>query len=97
MVLLLADGTIQACNGVAEEILEFTLEQIQDHDSLDCIWQTIHENGSTFPGETHSVAIALSTGESVLGVVMGLYQPSGKLIWLEIDGLPLFQAGETTP
>jgi len=43
------------------------------------------------------VAIALSTGESVLGVVMGLYQPSGKLIWLEIDGLPLFQAGETTP
>jgi PAS domain S-box-containing protein len=97
MVLQLADGKIQACNGAAERILGFTLEQIQGHDSCDCMWQTIHEDGSPFPGETHPVAIALSTGQSILGVIMGLYQPSGELIWLQIDSQPLFQAGETTP
>jgi PAS domain-containing protein len=85
MVLLLADGTIQACNGVAEEILEFTLEQIQDHDSLDCIWQTIHEDGSPFPGETYPVAIALSTGESVLGMVKN-YQMSRHVPILLVTG-----------
>lgn len=97
MVLLLANGTIQSCNRAAEEILGFTLEQIQGFDSLDCIWQTIHEDGSPFPGETHPVVTALCTGQPVLGVIMGLYRPSGELVWLQIDGQPLFQVGETTP
>ena len=97
MVLQLADGTIQACNSAAEEILGFTLDQIQGHDSNDCIWQTIHEDGSPFPGETHPVTIALSTGRAVYGTVMGLYQPNGNLVWLRIDANPLFQAGEATP
>ena len=97
VVFQLADGKIQACNGAAERILGFTLEQIQGHDSSDSIWQAIHEDGSAFPGETHPAVIALSTGKSVLGAIMGLYQPSGDLIWLQIDAQPLFQAAETNP
>jgi PAS domain S-box-containing protein len=97
MILQLADGKIQACNTAAEIILRFTLEQIQGSDSNDSLWQAIHEDGSPFPGEAHPATIALSTGRSMLGVTMGLYQPNGELMWLQIDAQPLFQAGETTP
>jgi PAS domain S-box-containing protein len=97
MVLQLADGKIQACNTAAEMMLGFTLEQIQGCDSNDSLWKAIHEDGSPFPGETHPISLARSTGRSVLGVIMGLYQPHGELIWLQIDAQPLFQAGETTP
>jgi PAS domain S-box-containing protein len=97
MVLQLADGKIQACNTAAELILRFTVEQIQGCDSSDPRWQAIHEDGSPFPGEDHPISIALFTGRSILGVVMGLYQLNGELIWLQIDAQPLFQAGETKP
>ncbi len=97
IVLQLADGKIQACNPAAELILRFTLEQIQGRDSNDGLWQAIHEDGSPFPGETHPISLALSTGRAILGVIMGLYQPNGELIWLQIDAEPLFQAGETKP
>ena len=94
VVFQLSDGKIQACNGAAERILGFTLEQIQGHDSLDHIWQAIHEDGSPFLGETHPAVIALSTGKAVLGALMGLYQPNGELVWLQIDAQPLFQSVE---
>jgi PAS domain S-box-containing protein len=97
ILLQLANGKIQACNTAAELILGFTLEQMQGRDSNDALWQAIHEDGSPFLGETHPISIALSTGRSILGVIMGLYQPNGKLMWLQIDAQPLFQAGETTP
>ena len=97
IVLQLADGKIQACNAAAELILGFTLKQIQGCDSNASLWQAIHEDGSPFPGEAHPITIARSTRRSVLGVMMGLYQPNGELIWLQIDAEPLFQAGETTP
>jgi signal transduction histidine kinase/CheY-like chemotaxis protein len=41
--------------------------------------------------------VAAASGQPVFGVVMGLYQPSGELIWLRIDAQPLFQAGAPTP
>ncbi len=90
MVLQLADGTIQACNVQAQEILGMTSGQIQGWTSIDSPWQVIHENGSPFPGDTHPATIALQTGQPCSNVVMGFYQPSGKLIWLSLDAQPLF-------
>ncbi|MBA3923616.1 MAG: PAS domain S-box protein [Nostocaceae cyanobacterium] len=48
MVLQLADGTIQACNVQAQEILGMTSGQIQGWTSTDSPWQVIHEDGSPF-------------------------------------------------
>lgn len=97
MVWQLADGTIQACNSAAEKILGFTIQQIQDRTSADQVWRAIHLDGSPFPGETHPVSVALQTGQSVTDVVMGLYQPDGSLVWLQIDAHALFQANATQP
>lgn len=72
MVFQQADGTIKACNAAAETILGFTIEQIRNSTSLDHLWQTIHEDGSPFPGDTHPSMVALRTGQPVAGVVMGV-------------------------
>ncbi len=97
MVLRSADGTICACNASAERILGYTLAQIQQCSSSNYPWQTIHEDGSPFPRETHPAVLALQTGKPCLNVVMGLYKPSGELIWLLLNSQPLFQANETSP
>jgi PAS domain S-box-containing protein len=96
IVFQLADGTIQFCNH-AEEILGFTLTQIQSRTSLDCLWQTIQVDGEPFPGENHPSMVALRTRQPVTGVVMGLYQPTGQLIWISINAQPLFHGSSRTP
>jgi PAS domain S-box-containing protein len=97
IVFHLADGTIQACNAVAESILGFTLAQMLSSTSLDYLWQTIQEDGSLFPGDAHPAIVALRTGLPVVGVVMGVYQPNGNLVWIKINAHPLFQVNNPSP
>ncbi|MGI8499544.1 MAG: PAS domain-containing protein [Hassallia sp.] len=97
MVLQLADGTIQAGNTACERILGLTAEQMMGRTSVDHPWQSVHEDGSVFPGETHPAMVALQTGKPCLNVVMGLYKPNGQLVWLLLNSQPLFLAGGTTP
>ncbi|BAY32353.1 PAS/PAC sensor hybrid histidine kinase [Nostoc carneum NIES-2107] len=97
MVFHLADGTIQACNAAAEKILGFTLQQIQGCTSFNHLSPAIHEDGSPFDGETHPAKVALQTAQPVVGVVMGIYQPSGELTWIKIDAQPLFQSNNPHP
>ncbi len=97
MVLQLADGSIQGCNASAECVLGLTAEQMQEWTAIAPRWQSIHEDGSPFPGETHPSMVALHTGKPCLNVVMGLYKPNGELIWLLINSQPLFRAKETAP
>jgi PAS domain S-box-containing protein len=96
MVLHLADGTIQACNKAAEKILGLTLEQLQGWNSIDPPWQTIHADGSPFPGETHPAMVTLRTGQPYSNVVMGLYKPTGEFVWLLINTEPLLGVGSKT-
>lgn len=97
MVLQLADGKIQACNSRAEKLLGMTVEQMQGNTCINCPLQTVREDGSDFPGETHPGMVALRTGQPCSNVIMGFYQPQGQLIWLKIDSQPLFQKNRSTP
>ena len=96
MVLQFADGSIQAVNPPGERILGLTAEQLLGRTSIDLPWQSIHEDGSAFVGETHPAMIALRTGKPCLNVVMGLYKPNGELVWLLLNSEPLFRGGGTT-
>ena len=96
IVLQLADGTIAACNAVAQEILGMTVDQLRDT-SAASPWQTIHPDGTPFPGETHPAMVAIRTGQPCSDVKMGFYQPNGELIWLNLDAQPLFKSSEGTP
>lgn len=97
IVLQLADGTIAACNAAAQKILGMTIDQLQDASSVNCPWQTIHPDGTTFPGEAHPAMVALTTGEPCTQIEMGFYKPDGDLVWLRLDAQPLFQRGEVAP
>ena len=97
MVLQLADGSIQGCNARAQELLGITAEQMQGFCSIDIPWQTVREDGSDFPGETHPAMVALQTGQPCSNVIMGFYQPQGELIWLKLNSQPLFEGDRSTP
>ncbi|MBD2435663.1 PAS domain S-box protein [Nostoc sp. FACHB-110] len=95
VLLQLADGSIQACNQTAEKILGLTLKQIQGWNSTEPPWQAIHADGTPFPGDTHPAMVTLDTGKPCNDVVMGLYQPCGKLVWILIQTEPLWADGCT--
>ena len=97
MVLQLADGSIQACNARAQELLGMTAAQMQGNSSINWPWQTVREDGSDFPGETYPAMVTLQTGQPCSNIIMGFYQPQGELIWLKLNSQPLFQGDRSTP
>lgn len=92
-LLYLADGRVQACDAGVELLLGYTAEQLIGTTSDDPPWQTIHADGRTFQPEDYPPIVALKTGGSHQAV-MGFYQPTGNLIWLQVEATPLFQIGK---
>ncbi|HEY9610954.1 PAS domain-containing sensor histidine kinase [Allocoleopsis sp.] len=97
IVLQKADGRITACNLSAERILGLTAQQMQLFTSMDFSRETIHEDGSPFPGELHPAMIALRTGKPQHNVIMGIHKLDGSFTWITINSQPLFHIGETQP
>ncbi len=97
VIILRPDLSIIACNPSAEHILGLTAEQMMGRTTNDPTWQTIHEDGSPFPGETHPVAVTLRTGKPQSNVIMGVRRPDGTDVWVSINSQPLIRAAETQP
>lgn len=89
IVLLDAEGTIQACNRSAERILGLSAEQIMGRTSFDPRWRAIQEDGSPFPDDTRPAVITLRTGQPCSNVIMGVHKPDGELTWISINSEPL--------
>ena len=70
-----AEGNILFANLAAERFLGLSLEQMKGMAATDPRWQTIHEDGSPFPSETHPAMVALRTGKPIEKVVMGVMNP----------------------
>lgn len=97
MVLMSADGTIQACNAACDRILGLTLQQLVGWNIVDIPWLVIHEDGSPFTSQTYPSMVALRTGKPCVNMVMGFYKPDGELLWLLVNALPLFATSNTAP
>ncbi len=97
IVLQHSDGSIHACNASAERILGLSIEQMMGRTSQDPRWRAIHEDGSSFPGETHPAMVSLRTGKPCSNVIMGVYKPDNVLTWISINSQPLCSSGETIP
>lgn len=83
------DGRIRSCNASACRILGLTEDQMVGGISFDPRWRAIHEDGSPFPGDTHSATETLRTGRVCENVVMGVHRPDGSLVWLSINTQPI--------
>jgi two-component system CheB/CheR fusion protein len=75
-----------------------TVDQMRGVSSLDPRWQAIREDGSSLPGEEHPAMVALSSGEPVLGFVMGIHCSVFEGIrWILVNASPQFQEGDRKP
>ncbi|NVN90062.1 MAG: PAS domain S-box protein [Desulfuromonadales bacterium] len=93
-----SNGTIITMNPSAERILGKGLENFLGNSSVDVEENTIHENGEKFPGMEHPAMVALRTGITVRGVIMGVFNPKmDEYRWISIDAVPVFHPGETAP
>jgi PAS domain S-box-containing protein len=93
-----ATGTLISANPAAQRLLGLSIDEMAGRGSADPRWKAVHEDGSAFPGDDHPPMRALRTGQPVLGVVMGIFNPRMKeMRWLRMDGVPQFRPGEDRP
>ena len=93
-----ARGEIISANPSAEKILGLTLDQLNGLTSIDPRWKAIREDGSDFPGEEHPSMVALRTGQAVLDVIMGVFNPQhNQTSWIRVNAIPLFESGDEKP
>jgi PAS domain S-box-containing protein len=78
-------GSIVLSNPAAERILGLTSEQLSGRTSLDPRWRTVRGTGAPFPGDEHPAMVTLRTGAPTSNVLMGVYRPSGDLVWISVS------------
>ena len=84
-------GAITNANPAAQKILGLSLNQIKGLTALDPRWESIHEDGSPYPGEQHPVMRVIKTGETVINDIMGIRHVDGELRWLSINATTLLK------
>lgn len=84
-------GEIIDANPVAQKMLGLSLNQLKGLTSLDPIWESIHEDGSPYPGKTHPVMRVMKTGETIFNDIMGVRHIDGELHWLSINATSLLK------
>jgi PAS domain S-box-containing protein len=89
VVVHAADGAIVAANTAAQRILGLTFDEIRGRAPTDPGWQTIHEDGSPFPGSEHPAQVVLRTGVAQWDVLMGIFVPGDGTRWINVRAEPL--------
>ena len=97
VVLQYANGQVGACNASAQRILEVSAEQLIGLTAIAPNWRIIYEDGTPFPEAEMPSQVTLLTGQSCSNVIVGVYKPNGKLIWLAINTQPLWQENHNQP
>ncbi len=90
-------GEILTANNAAGAILGLTAEQLTGRSLSDQGWRNIHEDGTSWSGDTHPSIVTLQTGKAVAGAVMGIHKPDGALCWISVNVEPIVSTGVHTP
>ncbi len=97
IILQEVSGRIVAWNKAAEQIFGISAQEALSHASMSRDWNTIHEDGSPFPGQEHPSMITLSTGMPCKDVVIGVKIPTKDIRWISVNTNPLFKENESKP
>lgn len=90
-------GQIISANEMAARILGLTMDELLGRSHRDARWKTIREDGADFPGEEHPAALALTSGQRVFDVVMGVHVPPDRTRWIRINAAPVYDPGDDVP
>ncbi len=98
VIYLDAAGVVMAVNHAAEQLLGLPRDILVGRKFSDSCFKVIKEDGSIFPEEQQSSALALSSGKPVEDVVMGLFNSERQsYIWVAVNSVPEFRVGEQYP
>lgn len=98
VVFLNQEGQIVDANSAAERILGLSFDQMKQRAPFSPLGKAILENGDDFPGNEHPPMTALTTGQKVHEVIMGVKAPKKETItWIRVNAIPQFRPGETNP
>ena len=92
-----ANGYIISANPAALRIMELNHNMMNSETYFNHHPDSIHEDGTDFPLETHPSMVALKTGKGIRNVIMGIKTPEKSYIWININATPLFKPGEKKP
>ena len=89
VLLLGPDGKILFANERALELLGLAHDHLMGKTCLDPDWDTVHEDGSPFPGPTHPVPQCIGLRQPVVDVTMGVLRPgTQQRVWLLVSANP---------
>ncbi|HEY0838053.1 MAG TPA: HWE histidine kinase domain-containing protein [Azospirillum sp.] len=98
VILLDAEGTVQAANAAAGEIFGVPADRLAGRLLDDPQWGFVDAAGQPLPVARHPAMTALGTGEVVKGVMMGCRNAArDERHWLVVDAIPQRRPGETRP
>ena len=84
------DGQVFDANPAASRILGWSLEDMIGRTSDDPMWDTVHPDGSVFPGRDLPPMVALRTGQPQGPVRMGIRSGTdGSRRWLRVSSVPI--------
>ncbi len=93
-----SDVQVTAVNPAAARLLDTWLDYVLGQAPTNSGWHAIREDGSDYPQAEFPTVISLGDGVPMLGKVMGLVNTwSHEEHWVEIDSVPVFNAGDDKP
>ena len=93
-----ANEDILSANPAAERIIGLKLDQMLRRSSITEKLRIIHEDGTEFSREDRPAIRAMRTGEKILNVTMGIFNPPKKAYtWVKVNSVPQYRSGENVP
>ncbi len=96
VLMMGADGLINACNKSACRILGFNEDELLGK-KMDSTWKAIKPDGSDFPPFEFPATVSLQTGFPQRNVKMGIYKPNEILVWVSVNSEALIRQGNFDP
>lgn len=79
-------------NLLAEELLGLDAEQMRGKKASDSYWRFIYEDNSIIPLDEYPVNQVLKSKKTLVSMVLGVYRSENDLVWLLVNGTPIFNA-----
>ncbi|MCW5890400.1 MAG: PAS domain S-box protein [bacterium] len=88
IVVHASDGTITACNAMAERLLDLGTAELLGRTAFDTRWDAVTEAGRPLPGDEQPPSVALRTGQPCQATY-GVRRGDGQRVWLSVSSQPL--------
>jgi PAS domain S-box-containing protein len=82
-------GAVASSNPSAAFILGVTSDELHGMTAYDPRWQFLWEDGSRMTSEEFPGMRAVSMGDGIQSLPMGVRRPDGSLAWLTVNALPI--------